>query len=217
MDKFAARTTVTAAVSGVFPIRLPSLTIEEVPLAGIIRIQGNAADPAVVKAIEAATGLGLPHDDHYAENGDRILARVGPNEWLLFVGLEQEDAALEALIRAGSDHFITATLISDSRATFAVGGTAAAELMAKGSSLDFHPDVFPVGVQRSTRFAAIPAVIAHVQPDRFLIYLDVSLAPYAVSWLIDAATEFSLAETTGDRPFSAPHPAEERTQLGSRT
>ncbi|MGT2460185.1 sarcosine oxidase subunit gamma (plasmid) [Cupriavidus basilensis] len=190
MDKLVARTTVTNAAPGVWPVEALPLSVKEVPLSGIIRIQGPANDLKVVAAIERATGLKLPTSEAYSESGNRRLARVGPNEWLLFTDLLDEQAAVNALSVQFASLFATATLISDSRVVFAVSHTASSDFMAKGCGLDFHPEAFPTGFMRSTRFAGLPAAIAHVAADTYLVYLDVSLAQFAMSWMLDAADEF---------------------------
>lgn len=190
MDKLAPRITVTDSVPGVWPVECPLLSVSEVPLSGIIRIQGAADDPNVVTAIESAAGLAVPTSEAYSDNGQRRLARVGPNEWLLFTELFDEQQALDTLIQHFQPLFATATLISDSRIVFSVSGPASSDFMAKGCALDFHLEALPSGFLRSSRFAGLPAAISRVAADAFLLYLDVSYAKFALNWIVDAAQEF---------------------------
>lgn len=190
MAKLIARTTVLPTASAQFPIQFSALSITELPLSGIIRIQGNAQDPLVTTAIENATGLSLPQEDQLTAQHERRLAQVAPNEWLLFTSLEEEQTQFAALENAFSGIFATATLISDSRVIFRITGEATADLLAKGSSLDFHPSAFPAERMRNTRFAGIAAAIAHLQQGEYRLYVDLSYADYVLHWLIDASAEF---------------------------
>lgn len=190
MDKLVARTTVTPAIAGVFPVDAPLLSVRELALTGILRIQGRGNDARLITAMEHATGLRVPVSEAWSESGGRRLARIGPNEWLLFTEIDDETAALDALTTHFAGLFATATLISDSRVAFAVSRAASADLMAKGTSLDLHPAAFPTGIMRSTRFAGLPATIARIAPETFVVYLDVSLSQFALHWLMDAAEEF---------------------------
>lgn len=190
MGNLIARTTVFSTLKNQFPVEYPSLNITELPLSGIIRIQGEAKDPDLVAAIESATQLALPLQDNFSVKGERRLAQVAPNEWLLFTPLQEELAQLTNLEKSFAGLFATATLISDSRVIFCVSGEAASDLLAKGSALDFDPEAFPVGKMRNTRFAGIAVAIAHLQRDHYLMYVDISYSDYALHWLIDAAAEF---------------------------
>ncbi|XHO03486.1 hypothetical protein ACEQUB_00346 [Ralstonia syzygii] len=192
MANLIARTFVTETWTkpAALPVHTPSLAIHELPLAGIIRIQGSANDSQVIAAIQTATGLTVPLTERYVEADRDILARVGPNEWLLFTDLAVEERALQALQRNFGDVFANATLVSDSRIALAVAGDAAPDFLAKGCALDFHPTAFPPGTLASTRFAGLPAAILHRTLNHYVIYFDVALAEFVVSWLVDASKEF---------------------------
>lgn len=80
-----------------------------------------------------------------SENGSRIAARLGPDEWLLIV--PERDAAtfaanLPALL---SSHHHTLVDISHRNVAFEVSGTAAAAVINAGCPLNLNDDQFPAG------------------------------------------------------------------------
>ncbi|SFT86124.1 sarcosine oxidase subunit gamma [Paraburkholderia aspalathi] len=173
-----------------FPVRGPTLCVDEQPLGGIVRLQGDTHDAGFAEAIGDATGLALPTPERFATRGETCLAWSGPTEWLYFCPLDDEQAHLRALRAACDGRFATATLISDSRTGFLVSGADSASLLAKGCAIDFSAAACPVGRAVTTRFASLPTMLLHRGNNDYLVYVDASYAAFLVHWLIDAAAEF---------------------------
>ncbi|TDN63079.1 sarcosine oxidase subunit gamma family protein [Paraburkholderia sp. BL10I2N1] len=174
-----------------FPVRGPTLCIDEQPLGGIVRLQGDAGDAGFAEAVSEATGLALPAPERFAARGDTCLAWSGPTEWLYFCSLDDEQARLRALQAACDGRFATATLISDSRTGFLVSGADSASLLAKGCAIDFSAAACPIGRVVTTRFAGLPTMLLHRGNHEYLVYVDVSYAAFLLHWLLDAVSEFA--------------------------
>ncbi|WP_028219699.1 sarcosine oxidase subunit gamma [Paraburkholderia oxyphila] len=192
MDKLIARTTVSPGFfnESEFPVRTNSLRLEELPLSGIIRIQGKSEDGAIRLGVASAVGVPLPGPERVSEGGDVQLAWAGPNECLCFCPLASEERYATSLVNALAGQFATVTIVSDSRVAIQVSGADAAALLASGCAIDVHPSSFEVGHVVITRFAGLPAMMMHPESSEYVLYFDVSATEYVVTWLLKAAEEF---------------------------
>jgi sarcosine oxidase, subunit gamma len=193
MDKLVARTVIAPlyVAESKFPIQLRSLQISEVPLAGIIRLQGRTDDEQFRTSVNTALGLQLPKAERTAQNGDIRLAWSGPNEYLCFCPLEIEEGLLKSITEALAGQFAVATLYSDSRVGFRIVGDEATGFISKGCSIDVHAATFPVGQCVTTKFAGLPAMLMHRMDGEYVVYFDVGYIEFVLKWLVDAAEEFS--------------------------
>jgi sarcosine oxidase subunit gamma len=193
MDKLAVRRALAdSEVDGKNLLwQCDTLRIEELAQRGIIRLQGPSSDRQFCTEVEQITGLELPPPCQLNGRGDITWAWVNPNEWLLMIPLDDEDLMLERLKPCQENRLATATIISDSRVTFRVGGSEACDLLAKGCGLDFHLREFVVGNALITLFAQIPTMITRPNEASFEIIVDRSQARYLWQWLLDAAQEFA--------------------------
>ena len=192
MDKLTARSTVTEqfAHGKPFPVTEPGFQLSELPLHGIIRVQGDAKNPAFQAALRTAHGMELPAAERVSEVGEARLAWAGPNEWLYFCSLETEDESFAALKRALADHFATVTCISDSRVSFIVTGPDAPDFLSKGCGIDLCSTLFRPGRVVTARFAGLPAMLMRRSEVVYVIYFDVGSAGYVLDWMLDAVDEF---------------------------
>lgn len=192
MDKLIARTTVSPNffAESVFPVRLQSLRIFEEPLSGIIRIQGNTDEPAFRSGVESALGVQLPPPERVTGSNETKLAWAGPNEFLCFCALDNEERVQTSLTAKLAGVFATTTVVSDSRVTFVVAGSDAAALVAKGCSIDTHVVAFAVGHVVTTRFAGLPAMLTRRSESEYVLYFDIGYTEFVVKWFLEAAEEF---------------------------
>lgn len=196
MVKLIARESVvkgTVPTTYTFPITYPSLSVSEKPYGGILRLQANGADLTVNAAVLKVCGVGLPRPGELVQGSDCEIAWAGPKEWLIFVSAANQDAVTASLWAALQGVFATVTQISDSRACLLVSAPVAWEFLAKGCAVDCDPQVFIPGSVITTRFANQPAMLIHERAGHYRIYVEASLIVSTVSWLSDAAKEFSAA------------------------
>ncbi|MEX3982187.1 sarcosine oxidase subunit gamma [Paraburkholderia sp. EG287A] len=192
MDKLIARSTVAEqfADARVFPIRADGLQISELPLAGIIRVQGRTTHEAFRTQVTASLGVGVPTAERVSIGTDVRLAWAGPNEYLCFCALDAEEKLLSALTAALTGQFATVTLVSDSRIGFLIKGREAQAFISKGCSLDMYRESFPVNRVVTTRFAGLPAMLMHRSESEYAVYFDIGYAEFVLKWMLDAAAEF---------------------------
>ncbi|WP_075360575.1 sarcosine oxidase subunit gamma [Caballeronia sordidicola] len=192
MDKLTARATVVDqfAHGKPFPVTEPRLQLSELPLHGIIRVQGDAKDPAFQAALRTALCMELPASERVSAMREARLAWAGPNEWLYFCSLSTEKETLVTLKQTLADQFATVTHISDSRVSFIVTGPDAPNFLSKGCGIDLYSTSFEPGKVVTTRFAGLPAMLMRRSGDVYVIYFDVASAGYVLDWMLDAVDEF---------------------------
>jgi sarcosine oxidase subunit gamma len=141
-----------------------------------------------IARIGAMLGTPLPLLPNHAEGEDVRAIWIGPDEWLI----AGEIAPGEAIEAAARDAAAASCVnVGDGRCIFDVEGREAADLLAKGTSLDLHPAAFAPGRSAMTLFAKIPVIID--RPARsagFRLYFDVSFRAYVRCWFGDALVEF---------------------------
>lgn len=80
-----------------------------------------------------------------SKNGQRLAARLGPDEWLLVA--PAGDAPDFSALEAGHHSLVD---VSHRYVAFAVEGDSAPLILAAGCPLDLHPDVFIAGTATRT-------------------------------------------------------------------
>ncbi|MGH8620200.1 MAG: sarcosine oxidase subunit gamma [Burkholderiales bacterium] len=125
--------------------------------------------------------------------GERLAARLGPDEWLLCAppaqAAEIESAVAPAL--AGTAHALVD--VSHRYAALAIEGAQAGGMLAAGCPLDLHPAVFPVGAATRTLLGKAEIVLWRPDPAGWRVECARSFAPYVWAFLGEAAREFAPA------------------------
>ncbi|RQT14882.1 sarcosine oxidase subunit gamma [Burkholderia contaminans] len=173
-----------------FPIRTSGLNVFEMPLGGIIRVQGCTDDDAFRASVATSLGADLPSAERMSCSAESRIAWAGPNEYLCFCELEAEERLVFALTSALAGQFATVTLVSDSRIGFSFTGNDAHALIAKGCAIDMHPADFTVGRVVTTRFAGLHAMLMKPVADQHVVYFDIAYVEFVLKWIQDAAREF---------------------------
>ena len=162
-----------------------SLVERSLPLQ--VDLRGDPGDARFTGAVRACLGAALPLvANTSAGAGPVTLLWLGPDEWL---ALGTERSVIGALQRALDDLHCAVTDLSDARAAFRIGGRHARDLLAKGVSLDLHPDAFAAGRCAQTLLAGV-TVIVHRHAGGFDLLVARSHSEYLWAWLADAAQEF---------------------------
>ncbi len=154
-----------------------------------LRVDPDSAAPA---AIGKALGGPLPTMPCTASRlGDTDVLWLGPDEWLLIAERGQEQTLGDTLREAIGAEDGAVTDVSAQRTAVALTGPKAAEVLAKGCSIDLHPRVTTIGscVQTLLAQTGVVIVVRDELASDFLLLVPASFASYFGDWLIDACTE----------------------------
>jgi sarcosine oxidase subunit gamma len=163
----------------------PRSTLDGVALPEPARELPFLAQVAVRASVPAAVALGLPVAPNTA-TADALW--LGPDEWLL-VGAQGSERELAArALGGGADSVVE---VSAQRAVVELGGPNAADVLAKGCSLDLERALAP---GRCAQTLLARAQVNLHRPDeleRYRIFVGASFATYLAAWLADAAAEYA--------------------------
>lgn len=171
-----------------------ALTLDGLGLATLIAGPGSTGLERVTKR---QLGLDLPRKPSVVLSATHGLVWSGPARWLL---LARERAGFSDLLASLS---VDAAVIDQShaRAALRISGARVGELLAKGSMVDIHPAVFPVGATALTSFAHVGVQFwrAADGPDGavFEILVARSMAATFWSWFAGSAAEFGCRVKIG--------------------
>ncbi|MGX5840847.1 sarcosine oxidase subunit gamma [Mesorhizobium sp. ArgA1] len=121
------------------------IEIRNFDLVQVMARRGKAADMA--GAAKARFGVAAPDTPEAVQTPDATLIWSGPDQF--FVLSKGGKHTTEALAQA----FASSASLSDqshARVLISISGTKARTMLAKLSSIDLHPDVFPVGAAAAT-------------------------------------------------------------------
>lgn len=144
----------------------------------VLRSKGDGLEGAL-----AALGLPVPGQRRIVQAGERAVAWMSPDEYLIWLPYPQVAAAVAALeaALAGRHHLVAD--VSDARAVFTLRGAGAREVLAKACPVDFAPGVFEPGEVRRTRAAQVAAAVWMSGDETFTLVCFRSVARYVFDLL----------------------------------
>jgi sarcosine oxidase subunit gamma len=136
------------------------LTITELTIAAAWNVQGDATRPDFVQEARRLFDVVLPTMPNTTARSDTLTALwFGPKSWLLVAGgassLTDFVAKRDALNQKRGALFDA----SSSRVAWAIAGPRAAQVLAKGCPLDFHPRAFAVGACAQSVYGHVNVLI----------------------------------------------------------
>ncbi|MBA2559525.1 MAG: sarcosine oxidase subunit gamma [Propionibacteriales bacterium] len=141
----------------------------------------RCAEGADLDAVEAV-GATLPAIGRLTSIGGTLVLGLGPRWWMVDAS-EGSPAVVEAPRVAAVD-------ISAQRTPLVMRGDAVRQVLSHGTSLDVHPDYFPVGSCAQTLLAKTGVVLARTAEDEYRVWVRASFARYLGAWIIDASVEY---------------------------
>jgi sarcosine oxidase subunit gamma len=148
-------------------------------------------DPADARALGTVGGfrLDLPINRCVA-SGERVAARLGPNEWLL-LGPEPENEAIAGQIdTALAGHFYALVNIGHRDRALEVSGRHAAEVLNAGCPLDLAWTAFPAGCATRTLLGKAEIVLMCMsEAPAYRVECGRSFGRYVHDFLLAAARE----------------------------
>lgn len=178
-----------------WPIDLATLRVRERP-GSICILRVHHFDNLSADSLGHAFGISWPVEPNTtASNDGYSVLWMAPGQWAITdiaaaSVIERADVACGSTLHLVSD-------VTDGRACFEIAGALSRNLLAKGCSLDLHPQVFKPGASAQTLLAQVPVLLYRPQgaPDDegiFRLYADVSVAWHLRRWFQDAALEFTI-------------------------
>lgn len=169
--------------------------LTERPHRCMVNLRGDAGDKAFTDAVAKAARTELPTAPNTVAgkaNGTQALW-LGPDEWLLLSRAGSEKRLTEDLRKALAGIHSAVTDVTEGYTTIRMSGANARDVLAKGSSLDVHPNVFATGQCAQTLYAKTTIILQAVNDDpTFDIVVRNSFAEYLWLFLEDAAQEYGL-------------------------
>lgn len=167
------------------------LTLRGTPGLATLIVQ-SGGEPDLARYVAERFRVALPEPSRARFEGEPGLVWSGPGQWLA-VGLDPDRIRGLAGDLAG---IAAVTDQSAARAVVRVAGPRARDALAKGVTLDLHPQVFRAGHAAVTDIAHVGAQIWRATEDlAYEVAVPRSLAGYFGAWLVRAAGEFACAIT----------------------
>ena len=169
-----------------------ALLLGDMGFATLIAAPGSVG---LERAAKRLIGLDLPRTPSTTLSDTHGLIWAGPDQWLLMA--RQRSGFSELLASLSADAAVSDQ--SHARATLRVSGARVREALAKGSMVDLHPSVFPVGAAALTSFAHVGVQLWRTEdgPDGaiFEILVARSMAGSFWSWFAASVAEFGCRVT----------------------
>ncbi|RRH88340.1 sarcosine oxidase subunit gamma [Mesorhizobium tamadayense] len=169
-----------------------SLTeIRNFDLIQVMARRGKAAETA--KAAKARFGVAAPETPKAVGTTDATLIWSGPDQFLVLSKGGKHTIEALAPVFAGSASLSDQ---SHARALISISGAKARMALAKLSSIDLHPDVFPVGAAAATSMDHTSVTLWRGRDRAEAVFSLLVFATFAESlWntTLDAAAEYGVA------------------------
>jgi sarcosine oxidase, subunit gamma len=168
------------------PLRTPRLQVTAEPIAA--RLSLRLRDEAAITRLGLALGLALPREACRAADGANASALwLGPDEWLVVSRTETAEALAARAAEAIGDTPHSLVDVSHRSVTLRVEGADAALALNAFCPLDLGLAAFPPGAVTRTVLGKTEIVLWREAPDRFLVDVWRSFAPYALGLLREEA------------------------------
>jgi sarcosine oxidase, subunit gamma len=200
------RTALAARAADLAAASSAGVTLRETPPLATVDLR---VDPrsAAARRVEDALGARLPGANAVGPASLGAVLWLGPDEFLVVAGDGEAPGVVALLAEALGGDRGSVVDVTAARAGVDLAGPRAAELLAKGCSIDLHPRAFPPGRCAQTLLARANVVVWHLgEPLRdggYRVLTGASFAGYLADWLVDAAGEYAgQAGTTPGTPDS---------------
>jgi heterotetrameric sarcosine oxidase gamma subunit len=161
---------------------------------GLIRLQTFHRRVGLVDKVAAKLGMDLPGMDlpgpgEIVGSGELRIFWSAPGEWVIALPAGTENDRLSELQSKLDGLFVVLTLMTDSRVAMNLGGEKVRDILARGSSVNFHATDFGINRCLSTRFAGVPVMLVGLPGNEFLLFACRSVAIYLFDWFQAASRD----------------------------
>ena len=161
------------------------VAMSERPYVKLVNLRGKPGDETFLQACERHLGVSLPlQPNRCSEDGAAGACWLGPDEWLVWTGADGWGTRLQSLQAALQGRHFALNEIGAGYTTIRLAGPQAADLIARGCSLDLHPARFAVGDCAQTHIAKALVLLIKVEDTPvFDVLVRRSFADYLWRWL----------------------------------
>jgi sarcosine oxidase subunit gamma len=163
-----------------------ALRLTVLPTRSVIQLRLASQAPKGIGTLKIA-GRPVPQAMNTWSGDDPVICRIAPDTWLLLSALHEAADLIDAVCSSCSRRPCAITDLSDAFVTIALDGPRAAEILARGCSIDLAPTVFGSDACARTRLAQLPVIVRRVTHERFECVVDRSAAQYLFDWMQDVA------------------------------
>ncbi len=174
-------------------VSLDDLAVAKMAQPGLLSLRLSSASPAVGK-LRKQLGGAFPDSPSSLANGAAFrVARLGPDEWLIFCDPAELPDIAAGITAALSDTHHALVDVSGNRACFRIAGARALDLLAIGCGLDLSNRALAPNSCVQTVLAKAQVIIVKSEDGSgFEVYPRRSFATYLAKWLVTAADEFRV-------------------------
>jgi sarcosine oxidase subunit gamma len=176
-----------------------AVVMREHPHRTMVTLRGDGDDEAFRAAVTDTVGIEPPRTPMTsAASGTRSILWMGPNEWLVVAPPEARESLPGRLASALAGQHAAAVEGGESMTVIELSGPGAPDVIAKGCTIDLHPNVFGPGRVVRTLLAKTGIILHQIdETPSYEITVHRSFADYAWRWLEDAALEYGVAIAGG--------------------
>lgn len=187
LAKFITKASAAEQVGADFDIRI---------LTGLghINLRGDLASQRLSDAVASVTGLVPPKQaNRFVAHGRQQIYWLGPTEWLLMTEDVNTYGLLSELRKVFQGLHATATDLSGSAVVLEIEGPQAADILAKGCTLDLHPTGFNNGDCAQIGLAKANVLLAcNTAEYKYKLVVRRTFAEYLLQWLLHSAQDFRV-------------------------
>jgi sarcosine oxidase subunit gamma len=157
---------------------------------GLIRLQVFHRKLQAVENLSEGLEISLPGPGEIVTTQGMQWFWSAPGEWTIAVPAGTECEVVNSLQAKLDGLFIVLGVITDSRVVLELSGRCVREVLARGSTVDFHPSRFGAGQCLNTRFARLSVMLACPDGgDRILLFADRPVLTWLKRWLWTASVD----------------------------
>ncbi len=166
------------------PVAETAFSAKVEPDTGLVRLQVFNRLPNAHQSVETSLGFSLPATGQVLQLPEATAYGVGPCRWIFKVAAGTQHSFAQQLDSMLAESLAVVTVISDSRIVITLRGASVREVVARGTSVDLHPDRFCSDMCASTRFASVSAlIVCGSRGDELVLIADATHADYLRCWL----------------------------------
>ncbi len=163
-----------------------------------LNLRGDPGNADFIAAATSALQQELPITPNTMGTGTQRIYWLGPNEWLVVAQVTESRDLTARLRESLSGQYASIIDVTGGQIVMQLSGPGVRDVLAKGSTLDFHPDVFKVGSCAQSGLAKANVLIGLVDDHpTFEIVVRRSFAEYLALWFRHAAREYRVRFSVG--------------------